>query len=79
MAENNNDQVGRLPKTPHPGVRRLEPLIGRWRIAGPDVEGELVYEWMEGGFFFIQRFDLGRDASEPRLCHVCVTFHPPWA
>jgi parallel beta-helix repeat protein len=45
-----NWQVGRLPKTPHPGVRRLEPLIGRWRIAGPDVEGEVVYEWMEGGF-----------------------------
>jgi hypothetical protein len=58
VAENNNDQVGRLPKTPHPGLRQLQPLIGRWRIEGPDVQGEVVYEWMEGGFFFIQRFDL---------------------
>jgi hypothetical protein len=58
VAENNNDQVGQLPKVPHPNVRRLEPLIGRWRIEGPDVKGEVVYEWMEGGFFFIQRFDL---------------------
>jgi hypothetical protein len=28
MVENNNDQVGRLLKTPHPGLRRLQPLIG---------------------------------------------------
>src|SRR5262245_10323087 len=58
MAENNNDQVARLPKAPHPGLRRLQPLIGRWRITGPEVEGEVAYEWMEGGFFFIQRYDL---------------------
>jgi hypothetical protein len=58
VAENNNDQLGRLPKAPHPDLRRLQPVIGRWRIEGPDVQGEVVYEWMEGGFFFIQRFDL---------------------
>jgi hypothetical protein len=58
MAENNNDQADRLPKTPHPKLRSLEPLIGRWRIEGPDVEGGVTYEWMKGGFFLIQRFDL---------------------
>jgi hypothetical protein len=58
MAENNNDQVGNLPASPHPELRKLQVIIGRWRIDGPDVEGEVVYEWMEGGFFFIQRYDL---------------------
>ena len=58
MAENNNDQVGRLAKKPHPSLHRLEPLIGRWKLSGPDVDGEITYEWMEGGFFLIQRFDL---------------------
>jgi len=58
MAENNNHQVGHLPKTPHPGLRRLQPLIGTWRVEGPDVKGDVAWEWMEGGFFLIQRFDL---------------------
>jgi len=58
MAENNNDQAGSLPKSPHPKLRTLDPLIGRWRMAGPEVDGEVSYEWMEGGFFLIQRYDL---------------------
>jgi hypothetical protein len=58
MSENNNDQAGSLPKKPHPALATLQPLIGRWRIEGKDVKGEVTYEWMEGGFFFIQRFDL---------------------
>jgi hypothetical protein len=58
MAENNNHQVANLPKHPHPELRKLDPLIGRWRIEGPDVKGEVTYEWMEGGFFFIQHYDL---------------------
>lgn len=58
MAENNNEQVASLPKSPHPKLRALQPLIGRWRIEGPDVSGEVSYEWMEGGFFLIQRYDL---------------------
>lgn len=58
MAENNNDQVAKLPKTPHPELRKLQPIIGRWRIEGPEVKGEVAYEWMEGEFFLVQRYDL---------------------
>ena len=58
MAENNNHLVWNLPKEPNPLLRTLEPLIGKWKITGPDIEGEVTYEWMEGGFFFIQKFDL---------------------
>ncbi|MBV9791209.1 MAG: hypothetical protein JOZ51_23645 [Chloroflexi bacterium] len=58
MAEHNNDQAGSLPKTPHPALKQFDRLIGEWRISGPDVEGTIRYEWMEGGFFLIQHFDL---------------------
>lgn len=56
MAENNNFQ--QLPKTPHPTLKSLSPLIGKWRMPGAEVEGEICYEWMEGGFFLVQHFDL---------------------
>ena len=64
MAENNNHLVGRLPKKPHPLLKTLEPLIGKWKITGPDIEGETSYEWMEGGFFFIQKFDLQQQGQQ---------------
>jgi hypothetical protein len=58
MAEHNNGQVKKLPKSPNPALKTLNRLIGKWRISGPEVDGEISYEWMEGGFFLIQRFDL---------------------
>ena len=66
MAENNNQLVGNLPKAPHPKLKTLEPLIGRWKISGPDVEGEVTYEWMEGGFFLIQKYDLYQGGSHEK-------------
>jgi hypothetical protein len=36
----------------------VDGLIGDWRISRPDVEGTVRFEWMEGGFFLIQHFDL---------------------
>ena len=51
MADNNNALVGKLPKTPNPALKKLEPLIGTWKVSGPDSDGEWRYEWMEGGFF----------------------------
>ena len=58
MAEHNNELADRLPKTPNPALKQFERLIGTWRISGPDVTGTVRYEWMEGGFFLIQHFDL---------------------
>ncbi len=58
MAEHNNDLAGELPNQPHVSLKQCERLIGEWRISGPDVTGTVRYEWMEGGFFLIQHFDL---------------------
>jgi len=60
MGDNNNalGLAGRLPKTPNPALKKLEPLVGKWKITGDDVDGEVRFEWMEGGFFLIHHFDL---------------------
>ena len=42
---------------PNPDLKNLDRLIGTWKQSG-DVEGEITYEWAEGGFFLIQRVDL---------------------
>ncbi len=64
MAENNNALVGKLPETPNPALRKLERLIGKWKITGDDAHGETVFEWMEGGFFLIQRFEMKQGGSD---------------
>jgi len=43
--------------TPNPDLKSLEKLVGTWKVSGGAV-GEVRYEWMEGGFFLIQHYDL---------------------
>ena len=43
---------------PSPGLQRLDRLVGTWQVSGPEIEGEVIYEWMEGRHFLVQRFDL---------------------
>lgn len=43
---------------PNPDLKSLDRLVGTWKVSGPDVDGHTTYEWMEGGFFLIQHFDL---------------------
>lgn len=56
MADDNNQMAGYLPKKPNPALKKLDTLVGTWRISG-GYKGTDVYEWMEGGFFFIHHFD----------------------
>jgi hypothetical protein len=47
---------------PNPDLKSLDRLVGTWEISDPSGKGEITgrvsYEWVEGGFFLIQRFDL---------------------
>lgn len=43
--------------TPSAAVRSLDRLVGTWAVTGGS-EGTVVYEWMEGGHFLLQRVDL---------------------
>lgn len=58
MADNNNALIGKLPKEPYPELKKLESLVGKWHIeTNIGMEGYAAFEWMEGGFFMIQRFE----------------------
>lgn len=43
--------------SPNPDLKRLECLVGTWQVTG-DAHGQIRYEWLEGGFFLVQHFDL---------------------
>jgi hypothetical protein len=57
MAENTYTPDTEQAPTPNPDLKSLDRLVGTWKVSGPDIEGEVVYEWMEGGFFLIQHVD----------------------
>ena len=46
---------------PYPGLKSLNKLVGTWHVSGPDIKGEVTFEWMEGGFFLIQHVDFVHD------------------
>jgi hypothetical protein len=48
-----------MQKSPKPNsdLRSLDKLVGTWELSG-DVEGQIKFEWAEGGFFLIQHVDL---------------------
>ena len=45
------------PPQPNPDLKSLDPLVGTWKVSGPDIKGKVTFEWMEGGFFLLQHFD----------------------
>ena len=42
---------------PNPDLKNLDRLIGTWKQSG-EIEGEITYEWAEGGFFLFQHVDM---------------------
>lgn len=51
--------------SPHPALRRLDRLVGTWRITGrtpdaqdDDISGHVTIEWLPGGFFLQQRGEM---------------------
>ena len=53
MTENNYTQQAQ----PRADLKSLDRLVGTWKQSG-GVEGEITYEWAEGGFFLTQQVDL---------------------
>jgi hypothetical protein len=56
MSDSNNHRAARLPEKPHPKLRELERMVGSWKESG-GYNGNSFYEWMDGGFFLIHRFE----------------------
>ncbi len=57
MTDNTNTQATQPPPKPYPGLKSLNKLVGTWKVSGPDIEGQVRFEWMEGGFFLMQHVD----------------------
>jgi hypothetical protein len=45
------------PPPPHPDLKALDGLVGTWQISG-GAQGQVRYDWLEGGFFLLQHVDL---------------------
>jgi hypothetical protein len=49
---------------PNPALASLDVMVGTWdlrgRESGPDgeIHGQVTFEWMEGGFYLVQRVDI---------------------
>lgn len=57
MTDNSSAQAEYQAAKPNPDLKSPDRLVGTWKQSG-GVQGEITYEWMEGGFFLIQRVDL---------------------
>jgi hypothetical protein len=44
-------------------------LVGSWKVSG-ETQGETSWEWMEGGFFLIQRGWTRREGMEQKYLQV---------
>lgn len=49
---------------PHSGLKNLNKLVGTWNVSGPDISGQVTYEWMEGGFFLMQHVNFNHGGHE---------------
>jgi hypothetical protein len=52
-----------------PALRPLKRLIGTWQISGGS-EGEATYEWLDGGYFLLQRGEVRRNGTPSRFLQV---------
>jgi hypothetical protein len=54
-----------FPAAPEPtaALRRLDRLVGTWNLSG-QTGGTVTYEWMEGGYFLLQRVRMIHEGQE---------------
>jgi hypothetical protein len=50
-------QAPEQPPRPNPDLAPFDRLIVSLQVSGPDIHGQVSFEWMEGGFFLIQHVD----------------------
>src|SRR5258706_11042959 len=55
---NTNVEAQPQAPKPDPDLKKLDRLVGAWNISGPEISGQVRFEWMDGSFFLMQHFDL---------------------
>jgi hypothetical protein len=58
-----SDVPQQSPPEPDAELRRLDRLVGTWRVSG-GAQGQVTYRWLEGGFFLVQDFDLNHEGRQ---------------
>jgi Protein of unknown function (DUF1579) len=66
MADDNNIDNAQAPDQPgpNPALESLDVMVGTWNLkgreSGPDgeIHGQVTFEWMEGGFYLVQRVEM---------------------
>lgn len=64
MTDIDNAQARDQAPKPYPGLRSLDKLVGTWKVSGPDIEGQVRFEWMDGGFFLMQHVDFAQGGQK---------------
>jgi hypothetical protein len=65
MDENpSNEQPTPPSLAPSPALRSLDRLIGTWQVTGPDLDGQVTFAWMAGGFFLMQQVQLNQGGQQ---------------
>jgi hypothetical protein len=62
--------------TPNPDLKSLDQLVGTWKVSGPDIDGKVWYEWMEGGFFMLQHVDFVHGGWKIKGIEIIGHFQP---
>jgi hypothetical protein len=61
---------------PSPNLKNLgNRLVGAWEVSG-DAQGRVTFEWMDGGFFLIQRVELEQYGQKVRGIEVIGHLRP---
>jgi hypothetical protein len=76
MAKNTTDTKAPqgLPK-PDPDLKSLDRLVGTWKVSG-GAQGQVTYEWLEGGFFLMQHFDLELEGHKTKGLEIIGHLKP---
>lgn len=75
MMSDTNTKTEQRPPEPHPDLKSLDRLVGKWKISG-DSEGKVTYEWMEGGFFLIQHVELDQGGQKTKGIEIIGHLRP---
>lgn len=57
------------------GLSQLDRLAGEWELSG-DTTGTTSYEWMEGGFFLVQKLDMQLFGRRVRVTEIIGHLKP---
>jgi hypothetical protein len=56
-------------------LQRLGRLVGTWKVSG-GATGTTSWEWLDGGYFLVQRGDLEHDGHRIRMTEMIGREHP---